>query len=324
MNAEALAVAGERVANPARHATAGHATAAAIDIRKLSLPVAGATLTLQHWAIRAGETVALIGRNGIGKTSVMEAILGLRDGVAIEGTMLGADLRRWRRQPALRKRLGVQLQRSAFPGRPRVKEIVALHRTLFDRTSEQVMAALGIGALSDKLYEFLSRGETQRVDLFLAMAHEPELLFLDEPFTGLDSNYSRALAALIAGAARTTTVLCCHTTEELALADRIAWLTPEGIARFEAPEALRKSLVGDYRLVVECEDEAAVRSVLDLVAHHGHPVRSSLALTRITLASEHPVAELARALVDRADVLSVETGRTSMIDVLRHCAKGEA
>ena len=324
MIGEAVAVAGERVASAARHATVDHAAAAAIDIRKLSLPVAGATLTLTHWAIRAGETVALIGRNGIGKTSVMEAILGLRDGVAIEGTMLGTDLRRWRRKPALRKRLGVQLQRSAFPGRPRVKEIVALHRTLFDRTSPAVMEALGIEALSGKLYEFLSRGETQRVDLFLAMAHEPEVLFLDEPFTGLDSNYSRALASLIAGATRTTTVLCCHTTEELALADRIAWLTPEGIARFEAPEALRKSLVGDYRLVAECDGAAAVAAVLALVARHDHPVRSTLAGTRITMACEHPVAELARVLVDRADVLGVETGRTSMIDVLRHCAKGEA
>ena len=73
--------------------------------------------------------------------------------------------------------------------------VAVLHR----EDSVGSIEALGIEALSGRLYEFLSRGETQRVDLFLALAHEPRMLFLDEPFTGLDPQFARRLGQLLRG-----------------------------------------------------------------------------------------------------------------------------
>lgn len=295
---------------------------AALELRRLVVPLPRGPLTIEQWRIEAGEKVAMIGRNGVGKTSVTEALLGLREGCVVEGQMLGVDIARWRTDPSLRKRLGVQLQKVAFPGRPRVRELVKLHRAVFDRTSEAVIEALGLPALSDRLYEFLSRGETQRVDLFLAMAHEPEILFLDEPFTGLDPQFAKTLASLIRGMQRTTIVMSCHTIEELGLVDKIAWLSNDGIARFDTPDALRHQLVGDYKLSAQCDNEAVAAQLLQelgALTAQGQQVR--LDGCRVHVAGSQPLADLARTLVDWPGVLAVESGRSSLSDVLRHCAK---
>jgi ABC-2 type transport system ATP-binding protein len=309
----AMPVAVERAAVPS--------VAPALAVTRLVVQLPRGPLDLGAWSIPAGDTVALIGRNGVGKTSVVEALLGLRSGAVVEGRMLDADIAQWRRKPCLRKRLGVQLQRSAFPGRPRVSEIVALHRTLFDRTSEAVIAALGIEALGSRLYEFLSRGESQRVDLFLALAHEPQMLFLDEPFTGLDPQFARSLAALLRGMRRTTTLMCCHTAEELSLANRIAWLTPAGL-RLETPDTLRRELLGEFRLIVDCEDEQATPAVAELIARDPRTAHTvSVEGRRITVAGPAQLADLARVLVDHPGVHAVDAGRSSLADLLRHCAR---
>ncbi|WP_374562582.1 ATP-binding cassette domain-containing protein [Ideonella sp.] len=294
----------------------------ALALRHLSVPLPRGLLTIEGWQIERGHKVAMIGRNGVGKTSVVEALLGLREGARVEGTMLGTELAQWHRRPELRKRLGVQLQRVAFPGRPRVRELVAMHRALFDHTSGEVMEALGVPALLPRLYEFLSRGETQRIDLFLALAHEPEILFLDEPFTGLDPQFAKNLSALIRRQTRATIVMSCHTIEEFSLVDKVAWLKTDGLARYDAPEHLRHELVGDYRLVAQCEDEAgAARLAQSLASDVPSGARIHTDGARVQVAAAEPLADLARALVDRAGVQSVEAGRSTLVDLLRHCAK---
>lgn len=311
-----------RAAAPAPAAVAVPQSVPALDLRRLVVPLPRGPLTIEGWRIDAGDKVALIGRNGVGKTSLTEAVLGLRDGAVVEGAMLGVELATWRRRPALRKRLGVQLQRVAFPGRPRVRELVAMHRALYDKTSADVIDALGVQPLSQRLYEFLSRGETQRIDLFLAMAHEPEILFLDEPFTGLDPQFVKNLAGLIRAMTRTTILMCCHTVEELNLVHKIAWLSHAGLAHYGEREVLRHELVGDFRLTAQCDDEATARQIaLELAADPVPGRRVAVEAGRLTLCGSEPLANLARTLVDRAGVQAVEAGRSSLSDVLRHCAR---
>ncbi len=236
--------------------------------------------------------------------------------------MLGAGLRRWRREPGLRKRLGVQLQHVAFPGRPRVRELLAMHRALYGHTSARVVDALGIDALAGRLYEHMSRGETQRVDLFLALAHDPELLFLDEPFTGLDAQYARRLADLLRDMPRTTLLMCCHTVEELSLATRIAWLVPGRLAAYDTPETLRDAQVGAWRLSAECEDAAIARRLAqELQPALDATARLAVDGARLVLAGAHSFGEVARALMEREGVRVVEAGRSGPADLLRHCAK---
>lgn len=294
----------------------------ALHIRKLQVPLPDDPLKVSDWRIQRGEKVALIGRNGVGKTSLTEGILGLRGGAVAEGSMLGHELREWQRRPVLRKQLGVQLQRVFFPGRPRVSELVALHRTLYDLTSERVMDALGIPAIANRLYEFLSRGETQRVDLFLALAHEPKILFLDEPFTGLDPQFSRKLADLLGQLNDTTLVMCCHTVEELNLTTHTAWLSRDGIVRHGETQALRRELVGNFRLTVHCRDADASRQLADQLK-----VRSQLERAPVIdgdqfdIASSRQLSDIARELVDHPLVVSVDVGHSQLADLLRYCAK---
>lgn len=293
----------------------------ALDVRRLVVPLPRGPLVIADWQVRIGEKVALIGRNGVGKTSISEALLGLREEARVDAWMLGHPINEWRRRPVLRKRLGAQLQRVAFPGRPRVSELVALHRAVYDRTSDAVLEALGIPALAARLYEFLSRGETQRVDLFLALAHQPEILFLDEPFTGLDPQFARKLGGLIREMDRSAIVMSCHTVEELTLVDRVAWLADSGIVRYDTPDVLRRELVGDYRLVARCDDEPGAQRLgyeLGQVAARGR--RISVDSVRVQVCSSDPLADLARTLVDRPGVQAVEAGRSSLADLLRYCA----
>ncbi|WP_185732393.1 ATP-binding cassette domain-containing protein [Burkholderia sp. Bp8963] len=294
----------------------------ALHVRRLSVELPGGPLRVSNWRVGHGDKVAVIGRNGVGKTSLTEAILGLRAGAHTDGTMLHAPLRDWHRKPALRRRLGVQLQRVFFPGRPRIGELVALHRKLYRTTSDRVIDALGIGALSSRLYELLSRGETQRVDLFLALAHEPAMLFLDEPFTGLDPNYAAQLSALLEDMRDTTLVMCCHTPTELALSTHTAWLSRNGFVRHERTDALRRALIGDYRLAVHCRTpdgarrlggELRQRAPLDGTPRVEHAV--------VTVASARQEVELARALLGHSDVLRVEMGQSDLNDLLRYCAE---
>ena len=116
--------------------------------------------------------------------------------------------------------------------------------------------------------------------------------------------------------------MCCHTLEELALADRVAWLTDAGLTRFGTPDALRHELVGDYRLAARCDDEAAAHQLAAELARPGLPGRRiSIDGTRCVVAGPEPLADLARTLVDRPGVRSVESGRSSLSDLLRHCAR---
>jgi ABC-2 type transport system ATP-binding protein len=318
---------------PAARATGGappHAgpDAAALDaglalhVRSLTVPLPGEALRVTDWRVRRGDKVAVIGRNGVGKTSLTEAVLGLRSGPAPDGDMLGVPLRHWQRRPQLRKQLGVQLQRVFFPGRPRVSELVELHRKLYDRTSERVVQALGIPALSHRLYEYLSRGETQRVDLFLALAHEPALLFLDEPFTGLDPQFSRRLGELLRELRDTTLIMCCHTPDELDLATHTAWLTRKGIARYGETHELRRALVGEYHLSASCADPASAGRLAALFQQcEGLNSAPQVEESRFSLVSGRPLADIARELVDLPEVLSVDVGRTQLSDLLRHCSR---
>ena len=293
-----------------------------LHVRRLAVPLPQRDLQVDDWRVQAGEKVAIIGRNGVGKTSLMEAILGLRATAVAEGDMLGVALQQWKRRPLLRRQLGVQLQRAFFPGRPRVSEIVTLHRTLYPKTSERVMDALGIPALSRRLYEFLSRGETQRVELFLALAHGPRILFLDEPFTGLDPQFAHRLRELLSEMPDTTLVMCCHTVEELALASHTTWLSREGIVRHQPTESLRRDLVGAFKLTVQCKDAQSARQLSMHVQCNFDVDRPPVIEQQtLSLASSTSLADLANALMSHPDALAVEVGRSHLADLLRYCAK---
>lgn len=136
--------------------------------------------------VRTGELFALLGTNGAGKTTTLETLEGLRKPSAGTVRVLGMDPYEDRKQ--LHRRAGIMLQESGFAGDLTVAETVRLWQQLSSRRSDadEAMERLGLAHRRDVRVKQLSGGERRRLDLLLAVLTKPELLFLDEPTTGLD------------------------------------------------------------------------------------------------------------------------------------------
>ncbi|WP_104181993.1 ABC transporter ATP-binding protein [Arthrobacter sp. B0490] len=183
-------------------------------------------------SIRNGEFFALLGTNGAGKTTTMEALEGHRAATSGTLTVLGGNP--YRDKASIRPRLGIMLQEAGFADDLTVEETCRLWLRLStadarDRTREEVIATgldvLDLTAKASTRVKMLSGGQRRRLDLLLATANEPDLLFLDEPTTGLDPESRERTWELVRGLndAGTTVVLTTHYLEEAeSYADRLA------------------------------------------------------------------------------------------------------
>ncbi|MBS0591410.1 MAG: ABC transporter ATP-binding protein [Proteobacteria bacterium] len=187
----------------------------------------GSTLALAgvDLGVRRGEILALLGPNGAGKTTAISLLLGLLRADSGEACLFGMD-------PALRvarQRTGVMLQNTSLPDTLRVGELIDLFRSYYarPRTVADIIALSGVGDLLDRRYAQLSGGQQRRTQFALAICGCAELLFLDEPTTGLDiearETMWRAIRRLVdEGCA---VVLTTHYLEEAeALADRVVMI----------------------------------------------------------------------------------------------------
>lgn len=172
-----------------------------------------------------GELVALLGTNGAGKTTTVETLEGMRRPTAGEVRVLGRDP--FRQRSKVRPRMGIMLQESGFAGDLTVAETVLLWQDLSSRTSDadEALHLLDLAHRRDVRVSQLSGGERRRLDLLLATLGRPDVLFLDEPTTGLDPESRKAAWELIRGliADGATILLTTHYLEEAeSLADRLA------------------------------------------------------------------------------------------------------
>ncbi len=175
-----------------------------------------AFLQVTDLQVNKGSSVAILGGNGAGKTTLLETILGLQKHNI--GQVLWSEPKtNW----------GVQLQNSAYNKDYRVSDLVNLHSRLYQRTCPKMFIDFAILPLMKKKIGVLSRGEKQRVDLFIAMSHFPKVLVLDEPGTGLDNTYYQVMVNHI-NQLRTeqhsTIVMASHSPLELSFATDIVWM----------------------------------------------------------------------------------------------------
>ena len=187
----------------------------------------GATVALDaiDLEIAPGETVALLGPNGAGKSTAIGLMLGLLDPTSGSIRVLDAEPHAAVRSGAV----GAMLQESGLPIFARVGELIELVRHLSPRPmpTEAVLARAGLTALADRPTESLSGGETQRVRFAMAIAGDPDLLFLDEPTVAMDVESRRSFwSDMRAFAAEGRTILfATHYLEEAdQVADRIVVL----------------------------------------------------------------------------------------------------
>ena len=198
--------------------------------------------------ISAGEVFAVLGPNGAGKTTAINLLLGTlraqQGTVRVFGHDPGAG--------AVRMRRGAMLQVSGVPDTLTVGEHLELFSSYYPAPLpvSRLLKMAGLEELTDRRYGRLSGGQKQRVMFALALAGDPELVFLDEPTTGLDVEARRSLWNEIRGlkAAGRTTVLTTHYLEEAdALADRIA-VIHQGQVVAEGTPAEIKSRAADRRV----------------------------------------------------------------------------
>jgi ABC-2 type transport system ATP-binding protein len=221
-----------------------------------------------------GECFGLLGPNGAGKTTTIEICEGLNTPDAGDVIVLG---RRWGKDDReLRDRLGISLQETQFSEKLTVEETVHLFRSFYrtGASPQTIIAMVQLGEKTHARVGNLSGGQKQRLALACALVGDPELLFLDEPTTGLDPQSRRQLWGLIEGlkSAGRSILLTTHYMDEaerlcdrVAIVDhgtRIALGTPrELIAELRAEHVLEFALAGDTAV-----DEAPLLKVQGVCA----------------------------------------------------------
>ncbi|WP_423919508.1 ABC transporter ATP-binding protein [Frigoribacterium sp. 2-23] len=204
--------------------------------------------------VRRGELYALLGTNGAGKTTTLEVLEGHRRPTAGTVEVLGGDPTD---RSHTRKRMGIMLQDSGLPGEMTVRESVRLAGAVSGRDDDvdDVLARVGIDSKSGTRVAQLSGGEKRRVDFAMAVWGTPELVFLDEPTTGLDPQARDDLWALV-GRLReqgVTFVLTTHYLEEAErYADRVGLMHRGSIRREGTVAELTAGATTTIRFVSPC------------------------------------------------------------------------
>jgi ABC-2 type transport system ATP-binding protein len=190
------------------------------------------------FSVRRGEIFALLGTNGAGKTSTVELLEGLAVPAGGRVRVLGHDP--YTDRAAVRPRTGVMLQEGGFPSELTVAETARMWAGCVSgaRPVPEALALVGLENKSGVRVKQLSGGERRRLDLALALLGRPEVLFLDEPTTGLDAEGRRDTWELVSALrdGGTTVLLTTHYLEEAEqLADRLAILHEGRIAAAGTP-----------------------------------------------------------------------------------------
>jgi ABC-2 type transport system ATP-binding protein len=223
----------------------------------------GATIAVRSLdlEVRRGECFGLLGPNGAGKTTTIEILEGLQEADGGEVEVLGMS---WAHQAKqLRPRLGIQLQETEFPDKLTVQETISLFRSLYPSGASvpELVEHVALGEKRQTQVRHLSGGQRQRLSLACALSGSPDILFLDEPTTGLDPQSRRHIWDLcLAFRDRGGTILLTtHFMDEAEhLADRIAIMDGGAILVQGPPQELIASLGAEH--VIEFASSVALAS----------------------------------------------------------------
>src|SRR5512136_2178544 len=207
-----------------------------------------------------GEVFALLGPNGAGKTTAIEIMEGLRERDGGEVKVLGLDP--WKNGYDLHKRIGVIPQQFTFFDKQSPKEAIEYYATLFGvRVNPyDILKEVLLEDSAKNRFENLSGGQKQKMGLALSLVNSPELLFLDEPTTGLDPNARRAIWEVIRGLKEKgkTIILTTHYLEEAQqLSDRVAIMDHGRIVAMGTTEEIIQQHGSGERLEIHGSEKLA-------------------------------------------------------------------
>lgn len=267
----------------------------------------------------AGECFGLLGPNGAGKTTTVEILEGLTpaDEGAVE--LLG---QRWTSgdDRALRERIGVQLQETQLAEKVTVEETVRLFRSFYRRghNVDEVIHTVGLDEKRNARVGKLSGGQRQRLAVACALVSDPELLFLDEPTTGLDPQARLSLWDIVEKFREGggTILLTTHYMDEATrLCDRVAIMDHGKVIALGTPAELIESLGADqvieFSVTNPLADEALtnLRAVTNL---HKRGDVYALTVSEIGIALPALLAEIKR---QQSDIVTLTTHQATLEDV---------
>lgn len=263
-----------------------------------------------------GQILGFLGPNGAGKTSTIRMILGLMvpSGGRIE--VLGVDDAR-----KVRDRIGFLPEERGLYRRMTPVDAIAflaglkgLARPEARRRARAMLEAQGLGAAADRQMRNLSKGMAQKVQLISAIVHEPELVILDEPFSGLDPVNQQALEGVIRGlAARGATVV--FSTHVMQHAERLCdhvVLVARGRKVFDGTVSEARA-VAPRTLVLEGSlEEAAVGALPGVASAHAQPVNGHTRITAALASGSHGQEALKAAFAQGLDITRFEMREPSL------------
>jgi ABC-2 type transport system ATP-binding protein len=199
--------------------------------------------------IRRGECFGLLGPNGAGKTTTIEILEGLLKATAGEVEVL--EMRWGKDDNDLKQRIGISLQETRFSEKLSVRETLVLFRSFYNSGSppEEIEAAVGLEEKTKSWVGKLSGGQRQRLAVACALVGNPELLFLDEPTTGLDPQSRRQLWEIIRRLreeGRTILITTHYMDEAERLCDRVAVIDGGRLIALGSPSELIATLGGEH------------------------------------------------------------------------------
>jgi len=270
--------------------------------------------------VRAGECFGLLGPNGAGKTTTIEILEGLlahdEGEVEVLGRSWGSDDR------ALRERIGIQLQETQLNDKLTVVETLRLFRSFYarGRPVDQVLKLVELEGKRDSRVGQLSGGQKQRLAIACALVNEPELLFLDEPTTGLDPQSRRQLWELLqAFRARGGTVLLTthYMDEAQVLCDRVAVVDHGKVIALGTPRELIAGLGAEHVIEFALEEGTRMPEERSLRGLPGvRDVRQTDGVVGLTASEVHlAVPALLALLGDRGRLSHLTTHSATLEDV---------
>ncbi len=271
----------------------------------------------------SGECFGLLGPNGAGKTTTIEILEGLTPQDTGDVEILGTPWREGAAGRALRERLGIQLQETQLADKLTVEETLAVFRSFYrqSHTVDEVLALVELEEKRRARVATLSGGQKQRLAVACALVSKPELLFLDEPTTGLDPHSRRQLWEIIRGfrAAGGTVLLTTHYMEEAErLCDRVAIMDHGKVIALGTPRALIASLgaehVVEFALINGTPDDLldALRGLSGVTA-----VRPGTGVLALTVTELHRTLPALLTLLQRRglELASLTTHHATLDDV---------
>ena len=240
--------------------------------------------------VMCGECFGLLGPNGAGKTTTIEILEGLLSADAGAVEVLGL---RWDRDAtALRPRLGIQLQETQLAEKLTVEETLRVFRSFYPRgpAVDELLDIVELRAKRDAWVSKLSGGQKQRLSVACALAGNPELLFLDEPTTGLDPQSRRQLWEVLERFRERggTILITTHYMDEAhALCDRVGIMDQGKLIALGTPRALVASLGAEHVVEFALENGAQVEEPVLSALPGVRDVRHDAAHTHLSTSELH-------------------------------------